>query len=71
MELRYRIRRQRIAAGISVSALAKVLGVSRSWLSLREGGFTRVNDADAKRIYGAIHAIVEKRFNLVEEEMSA
>jgi transcriptional regulator with XRE-family HTH domain len=65
MELRHEIRAQRIAAGITVSTLARELRKTRPWLSLRECGKTRVSNSDATLIFTAIKKVAERRLRRV------
>lgn len=57
-----KVRRERIAAGISTSELSRFLGVKREWIARRELGFVAMNSEDAERLLSAIRTISEKRF---------
>jgi transcriptional regulator with XRE-family HTH domain len=54
-------RRQRIAAGVTISALAREANTSRSWIALRESGFVTMKETDARTLSQAIGRIVSRR----------
>lgn len=59
--LAMKVRRARISAGITVTALAVEMGKGRVWLALREHGHKRLREEDARRLFEAIKLLTRRR----------
>ena len=64
------VRRACIAAGISVTDLARHLGRSRSWVALRELGFRRLHKEETERLLEIIRLVVNNRRQVMEARIS-